>query len=94
MSIYLTAIVKSKTDKTAELKDILLNMVSNSRLEEDCIQYDLHESLIENTFIFHEEWADQSSLDAHNQKSYIQSFVKISSELTDSVFIYKTAKIG
>ncbi|WP_205942945.1 putative quinol monooxygenase [Pedobacter frigidisoli] len=52
MSIYLTAIVKSKTATTAELRTILLDMVANSRKEEACIQYDLHEAAAENTFIF------------------------------------------
>ncbi|MBC6110672.1 putative quinol monooxygenase [Pedobacter fastidiosus] len=93
MSIYLTAIVKSKADKIAELRSILLDMVSNSRMEKACIQYDLHESLAENTFIFQEEWADQSSLDAHNKQSYIQAFVKKAGALTDSVVIYKTDKL-
>jgi len=94
MSIYLTAIVKSKKEKTAELRHILLDMVSNSRKEDACIQYDLQESSSENTFIFHEEWVNQDGLDAHNQQSYIQAFVKKSAELTDAVVIYKTEKLA
>jgi len=94
MSIYLTAIIKGKADTTAALKSILLNMVSNSRREEACLQYDLHESPTDNTFIFQEEWASQSGLDMHNQQRYIQSFVEKSLELTDSIVIYKTKKLA
>lgn len=94
MSVYLTAIVKSKTTTTAELRAILLDMVTNSRKEEACIQYDLHEAAAENTFIFQEEWESQQGLDFHNQQAYITAFVEKSSALIDSIVIYKTEKLA
>lgn len=94
MSIYLTAIVKSKPEKRAELKLFLLNMVSLSRAETACIQYDLHENVSENIFVFQEEWANQQGLDAHNRQAYILDFVNKSNDLTTEIIIYKTEKLA
>ena len=94
MSIYLTVVIKSKEDKTQELKQLLLNMVVNSRKEKACLQYDLHDSVDENTFVFHEEWLDQSGLDAHNLQSYIVDFSAKVPLLTESLKIYQTEKLA
>jgi len=94
MSIYLTAIVKSKKETTAALRTMLLDMVANSRKEEACIQYDLHESAVDNTFIFQEEWKDQAGLDLHNKQPYILDFVAQADKLTDNIIIYKTEKLA
>ncbi|MBO9676247.1 MAG: antibiotic biosynthesis monooxygenase [Sphingobacteriaceae bacterium] len=94
MSIYLTAIVKSKQETTAELRTMLLDMVANSRKEEACIQYDLHESAGDHTFIFQEEWKDQEGLDLHNAQPYILAFVAQAAKLTEDIIIYKTEKLA
>ena len=94
MSIYLTAIVKSKQDTKEELSKILLNMVVQSRKEKACIQYDLYEDTSRDLFIFHEEWADQTGLDLHNQQEYLLNFVAKSSELTTDIVIHQTNKIA
>lgn len=94
MSIYLTAIIKSKPDTVDQLRTILLDMVSNSRKEEACIQYDLHESAADFTFVFQEEWKDQAGLDQHDQQAYILAFVAQAPALTDEIVIYKTSKLA
>lgn len=94
MSIYLTAIVKSKKETVDELRAMLLNMVANSRTEEACIQYDLHEAGDTNTFIFQEEWKDQAGLDLHNKQPYLLDFVAHADRLTDDIVIYKTEKLA
>lgn len=94
MSIYLTAIIKSKPDTVAQLRGVLLDMVANSRKEEACIQYDLHESAEDFTFVFQEEWKDQTGLDQHNQQPYILAFVAQANSITDEIVIYTTAKLA
>lgn len=96
MNINLTAIVKSKPEHTEEVKAYLLNMVDNSKKEEACLQYDLHQNNEEPTiFVFHEIWKDKEGLEAHNSQPYIQDFVKASEGLLEeNVLIYKTQKIG
>lgn len=84
MSIYLTAILKSKTDKIQELKSVLNNMVLNTRKEEACEKYDLQQGLDdESIFIFHEIWKSKEGLDAHNQQPYIREFVEKAPELLE-----------
>lgn len=96
MKVNLTAIVKSKPEHTEEVKTYLLNMVVNSKKEEACLQYDLHQNNEEpNIFVFHEIWKDEKSLEEHNSKPYIQDFVKAATTLLEeNVIIYKTQKIG
>ena len=75
MSIYLTAILKSKTDKKSELRAILENMVLETRKEAACEKYELQQSLDDDSiFIFHEIWKTKKGLDAHNRQSYIRQF--------------------
>lgn len=85
MSIYLTALVRSKAGKAEELKAVLQNMVIQSRKEAACLQYDLHQSTDdENQFIFWEEWENEAALQAHNQQPYISDFVAVAPNLTES----------
>ena len=84
MSIYLTAILKSKTDKKAELRAILENMVLETRKEAACEKYELQQSLDDdNIFIFHENWKTKEGLDAHNRQSYIRQFADKAPELLE-----------
>ncbi|WP_316802246.1 putative quinol monooxygenase [Pedobacter nototheniae] len=94
MSIYLTVTIKGKVEKVEELKAILLDMVVNSRREEACLQYDLHQQVEENIFIFHEEWASQAGLDAHNNQTYIKAFGEKSKDLANEIVIYSTEKLA
>lgn len=94
MPIYLTAILKSKTDKIQELKSVLENMVVNTKKEEACEKYDLQQGLEdEMVFIFHEIWKSKEGLDAHNQQAYIQEFVDKAPQLLEEPAKIYLAKI-
>jgi len=96
MSIYLTALVKSKSGKAEELKAVLQQLVIDSRKETACLQYDLHQSVTDaDLFIFHEEWASESGLQLHNTQPHISRFIQASKEITDGpVTIHKTQKVS
>lgn len=95
MKVYLTAIIKAKPDQTEVLKKVLQEMVINSRQEEACLQYDLHQSSEEeNIFIFNEIWANQVGLDLHNNQPYLKAFQVESKAIIDEVIIYKSNKIS
>ena len=94
MSIYLTALIKSIPGEAEALKVHLLELVSHSTQEEACLQYDLHQADDENTFIFHEEWADAAGLDLHNTQPHIQQFISNTAHLRDGdIIIYKTQPV-
>lgn len=95
MSIHLTALVRSKPGKSADIKPLLLELVSASKKEEACLQYELyHSTEDENLFIFHEEWASEEDLQLHNTGEGISTFIKASAEVLDGpITIFKTDRV-
>ncbi|WP_264538342.1 putative quinol monooxygenase [Flavobacterium sp. N1736] len=90
--ISITAIIKSKKENIEEVKNMVQHLVTETRKEEACIRYDLHN--IENTFIIWEEWKDQTGLDIHNNQPYLLDFITNSESLTASpIQVYKTVQI-
>lgn len=92
MAIYLTAIIKSKTEHTEEVKALLLNMMQQSVKEKACLQYDLHQGLQDaGVFIFHEIWESEAGLTLHNEQPYIQAFrTGVPMLLAEPPVIYRT----
>ncbi|MBD1427918.1 putative quinol monooxygenase [Sphingobacterium arenae] len=93
--IYITAIIKAKVEYREEVSKALQHMVTKTREEKACIQYDLHQGQDdENTFIFYEIWKDQEGLDKHNKQPYILAFGELAQEkLQENPQIYLTDKI-
>ena len=95
MKVYLTATLFSKPEYLEEVKSVLQTMVSESRKEKACLQYDLHQGIKdENLFVFREIWESEEALEEHNQQPYIQNFVKLAEEkLQGAPSVYLTEKI-
>ena len=95
MSIYLTALIKSKPGQAEVLKQHLLELVSHSTQEAACLQYDLHQVDTDpDTYIFHEEWSDAEGLALHNAQPHIQAFINNTNDLRDGdIIIYKTQPV-
>ncbi len=65
MNIYLTATLNSKPEFTEEVKAVLQTMVRESRKEEACIQYELHQGIKDETlFVFQEIWESEAALES------------------------------
>lgn len=96
MSIYLTAIVKSKPGQSEPLKALLLDLVAASRAESACIQYDLHQSEEDaDLFLFQEEWASEEGLALHNSQPHLAAFGEQSKDLREGqIIIYRTQKVA
>lgn len=92
MKIYLTAIIKSKEEHRTEVLDVLQNMVKETRKEDACELYSLHQGIEDkNQFIFYEIWKSDEGLVQHNQQPYIQAFGAIVDEnLQEKPQIYTT----
>ena len=93
--IYITAIVKSKSAYLDEVKSVLENMVTETRKEKACIEYDLHQGIEDkNQFVFYEIWENQEGLNLHNQQSYIQEFISLPADyLEEKPLVLLTQKI-
>lgn len=82
MVINLTVTLQSKANCVLEVKQILENLVQNSRKEKGCLQYDLHQNKDDSSvFIFHEVWENKAIYDLHNSQEYVKSFFGKASEL-------------
>ncbi|ASW74512.1 antibiotic biosynthesis monooxygenase [Chryseobacterium piperi] len=92
MKIHLTAIIKAKEEYQTEVLEVLQNMVRETRKEEACELYSLHQGIEnKNEFIFYEIWKDTAGLEQHNQQPYIQVFgALINEKLQEVPQIYKT----
>ncbi len=74
-TLYLTARLKVKNEYINELKQSALAIVADSRAEEGCISYHVHQSIDDETvFIWRECWIDKAALDEHFQKDYVTNF--------------------
>lgn len=75
MNVYVTAVIKSKPEFTAEIKALLETLVTETRKEAACIKYDLHVSIEDSSvFVFYEIWQHQEGLTLHNQQPHIVAF--------------------
>jgi quinol monooxygenase YgiN len=80
--IVLVARLKVKNDKVEEAKKAALAIVADSRSETGCLNYDIHQSIEDETvFVWHETWANKTALDEHFQKPYFAEFFAIVGEI-------------
>lgn len=81
MKIHLTAIIRTKDEHRATVLSVLQHMVEQSRKEDACELYSLHQGIDDsNLFTFYEIWKSQEGLDAHNQQPYIQAFGELAAD--------------
>ncbi len=75
MKIHLTAVIKSKEEHRSEVFEVLQNMVKETRKEEACELYNLHQGIEDkNHFVFYEIWKSEEGLAQHNEQPYIKAF--------------------
>ncbi|HLB34488.1 MAG TPA: putative quinol monooxygenase [Chthoniobacterales bacterium] len=71
--LTVVASFQSHPGKEAELRTLLLGLVSPTLQEEGCINYDLHQSIEDPTkFLFYENWVSREHLDRHLQSEHIK----------------------
>ncbi len=92
MKIHLTAVIKAKEEHREEVLEVLQNMVKETRKEEACELYNLHQGIEnKNHFIFYEFWKSEEGLALHNQQPYIKAFGALADEkLQEKPQIYLT----
>jgi quinol monooxygenase YgiN len=77
VQVTLSVIFKAKAGKEHELKTELLALLTPTRKENGCLNYDLHEDPNDNgRFLFYENWESQGDLDKHINSAHVQNFFK------------------
>ena len=73
--IVLVARLKVREDAVEEAKKLALGITDDSRNEEGCVNYDVHQAIDDPTvFIWHETWKNKSALDNHFELDYFKEF--------------------
>ena len=81
-SLTVIAHIRAKPGQESRMRQVLQGLVSPTRAEVGCINYDLHQSQADPTlFVFYENWASEAHLDAHSKSPHIQSFRKVAGEI-------------
>jgi quinol monooxygenase YgiN len=73
--VTVLARIKAKEGMEENVRRELLALIAPSRSEKGCINYDLHQSVEdESVFIFYENWTSKEALDAHMEMPYLNAF--------------------
>jgi quinol monooxygenase YgiN len=88
------ATIKAKPGRVEDLKRELLRLVAPTRVEDGCINYDLHQDK-ENpaTFVFYENWTSKEALDKHLQSPHILNYLEREDELLEGWALQKLEKL-
>lgn len=75
--IVLIARLKVKADKVEDARQAALAIVEASRAEEGCLNYDIHQSIEDETvFFWHETWKNKAAIDEHFATPFFGEFFK------------------
>ncbi len=75
--VIVFARMKAKDGFEENVRQELTSLVPQTRSEEGCINYDLHQSVDEKTlFMFYENWRSKEDLDKHLEMPYLKSFLE------------------
>jgi len=73
--VTVVARVRAKAGLEEVVKFALLQMVADTREEEGCLNYDLHQSADDPAlFLFYENWTNREHLQRHAASPHIQAF--------------------
>lgn len=75
MNIYLSAIIHIKENAMMEAIELLKKLVTETRKEKGCIQYDLFEdNRNKGVFFIHENWESYEHLQHHQVADHMMKF--------------------
>jgi quinol monooxygenase YgiN len=75
--IVLIARLKVREAAIDEARQLALGIVADSRTEDGCLNYDVHQSIDDPTvFFWHETWKDRAAFDEHLEKPYLKIFLQ------------------
>ena len=74
--------IRAKAGLEDKVRSELLSLITPTRKESGCINYDLHQSQEDKgLFLFYENWVSRQDLDDHLKTPHLQAFLGKSEEL-------------
>ena len=81
-SLTVIATFQACPGKESELRAALIGLLSPTRQEAGCLNYDVHQSVDDPArFLFHENWTSKAHLDAHLQSAHVKTLLPRVEEL-------------
>ena len=87
--IVITAILKPNENMEAQLLAELNKVQEASRKEAGCLNYVLHQSIEDNTFVLHETYKDQDALQSHIGSAHYQEYRTNTADLISKREVFK-----
>ena len=80
--VTVLALIQAKSGREKTVKMELLSLLSPTRSEAGCINYDLHQSTEDSSlFMFYENWTRRQDLEKHLQMPYLRDFRRKADDL-------------
>ncbi len=82
--ITIIAYITAKSRLQQQVREVLLDLVAQTRKEKGCVNYDLHQSQDNpREFVMYENWESAADLDAHARSEHLQAFSKAAGGLLE-----------
>lgn len=88
-AIVITAILKPKEKMESQLRTELDKVMEASRQEAGCLNYVLHQSIEDDTFVLHETYQDKDALESHVESSHYKEYRTNTADLIERREVFK-----
>ncbi len=93
--LTIVAKILAKEEKRELVKAELLKLIENTRAEEGCINYDLHQdNQNKNLFLFHENWTNRDLWQKHMGNTHLQDYMKATDGAVEDLILNEMTHIG
>ncbi|MBO7913259.1 putative quinol monooxygenase [Vibrio splendidus] len=93
--LTIIATIVSKEDKTELVKAEMIKLIDKTRVEDGCINYDLHQDNSNPAhFVFHENWESETHLEKHLASQHIAEYMAATEDCIETFVLNKMTHIA
>lgn len=93
--LTIIARIEAKADKIEFVKSSLINIIEPTRMEEGCLQYDLHQDNDHpEVFIFYEKWQSRASWQTHMNSDHLKAHREETHGAIESFMLSEMSKVS
>ncbi|WP_028889078.1 putative quinol monooxygenase [Tenacibaculum ovolyticum] len=93
--LTIVAKIVAKEEKREFVKSELLKLISITRSEKGCINYDLHQDNENpNLFLFHENWESKELWQVHMNNEHLAEYLKVTDGAVEEFALNEMTVIG
>jgi quinol monooxygenase YgiN len=93
--LTIVARILAKAEKRDLVKSELLKLISITRAEQGCMNYDLHQdNENKNLFLFYENWESRELWQIHMQNSHLAEYMKATDGAVDEFTLNEMTIVG